>query len=174
MNIYLVRHGEAVPHGSAVALDADRPLSSKGEEDALAVGCALAAIDPEISTILTSPLLRAADTGTIIAKQFNGRAAVRASVNLAPGFSHKALLEELLALGSSAHVVAVCHQPDIGAFLSFLIADTSRAAVAFTPGSVAAVTLTPTGSQIEAQLRWLLTPELAAVLLLHPEQRRQT
>lgn len=61
--IYLLRHGDAVPHGEAE--DADRQLTEKGERQAEAAGRALAALGAEIDACLTSPKVRAADTAKL-------------------------------------------------------------------------------------------------------------
>ena len=51
MNLYIVRHAEAVPLGRGISRDADRPLSAHGERDAAVVGRVLALADPAVRTI---------------------------------------------------------------------------------------------------------------------------
>ena len=152
--------------------DAERPLSHNGERDAVAIGRVLAAVDPGIGLILTSPLTRAVQTGDRIAESFKVLPQQRLTEHLAPGFRPGALIEELLAIGSDAHVVMIGHQPDIGLLLCRLVADGSRAAIAFAPGSAAFLTATPMGEKLDAQLRWLITPQLAGSALEHRTSRR--
>lgn len=81
--LYLVRHGESagnVAREAAMAAgeltidlavrDVDVPLSSRGEEQAIALGKWFAALPPEQTpnVILTSPFLRAQNTAKIVAK----------------------------------------------------------------------------------------------------------
>jgi|WetSurMetagenome_2_1015567.scaffolds.fasta_scaffold23447_5 phosphohistidine phosphatase len=173
MHLYLIRHADAQPVGGTVRTDADRPLSARGEEDALALGRVLAATDPGIRLILTSPLERAVQTGARIAAAMPVPPERRITDHLAPGLRSRALTEELLALGSDARVVLVGHQPDMSTLLARLVGDGPRGAIAFVPGTVAFVTATPLGQQMEAQLRWLLTPQLAALLLERMESRKE-
>ena len=60
--IWLLRHGDASDHA---ADDASRPLTPKGERQAVAAGVALAALEAGIESCLTSPKVRALDTARI-------------------------------------------------------------------------------------------------------------
>ena len=60
--IWLLRHGDA---SDDAADDASRPLTPKGERQAVAAGVALAALDAGVETCLTSPKARAVDTARI-------------------------------------------------------------------------------------------------------------
>ena len=60
--IWLLRHGDAESHADD---DASRPLTAKGERQAVAAGVALAALDAGIEVCLTSPKLRALQTARI-------------------------------------------------------------------------------------------------------------
>jgi phosphohistidine phosphatase len=172
MHLYLIRHAEAQPPGGAVSTDADRPLSDRGEDDAAAIGRVLALTDPGIGLIMTSPLMRAVRTGSLIAGAFTPEPERRITEHLAPGFQIQALTDELLVLGSSARVVLIGHQPDMSVLLCRLIAAGARGSIAFAPGSVACLTASPLGQQIDAQLRWLLTPQVVLPLLSRMESRR--
>ncbi len=174
MHLYLLRHAEARPVGVASASDADRPLSDRGADEAERMGKVLALADPEIALVLTSPMRRAMDTGAAIAGVFPQPPSRRVTDHLAPGLRVRALVEELLALGSDLHVVLIGHQPDMTSLLSRLITGGTGTAVAFPPGAAACVTASPMGQQLEAQLRWMVTPDLAAALLGESEPRRRS
>ncbi len=60
--IYLLRHGDAE---AGKGDDAARRLTPKGERQAEAAGRALAALDAEINTCLTSPKVRAGETARL-------------------------------------------------------------------------------------------------------------
>jgi phosphohistidine phosphatase len=60
--IYLLRHGDAEDGDGD---DAARRLTAKGERQAVAAGRALAALEAEIDTCLTSPKVRAAETARL-------------------------------------------------------------------------------------------------------------
>ena len=163
MNLYLLRHADAVPVGGAVTQDSRRPLSPRGEDDAMLMGRALALLEPNVDIIVTSPLVRAIETGEIIGKEISDHPVMHVSEHLAPGFRDNALFRELLALGGGSNMIAVGHQPDMSDFVSYLIAGSEGASVAMSAGSVAKVVVE--GSEPQGLLAWLLTPE--AVRSLH-------
>ena len=106
MRLYLVRHAEAaqgVP-------DELRPLTPAGREAAVALGKDLLAEGVQADAVLTSPLLRARQTGDAIARAADIQA--RPDDRLAPG----ATLEDVKAAvsGRGETVVVVGHQPDCG------------------------------------------------------------
>ncbi len=158
MNLYIVRHAEAAPLGGAIHRDTDRPLTLSGEADAANIGRALSRMDSRVEIILTSPILRAVKTGEIISREMNNHPAVQASEHLAPGFNHRQLLDVLFAANRTGNIVAVGHQPDVGMFVSSLVADYSHPIVAMPPGAIAA--LTGDSAQGSFYLNWLLTPDV--------------
>jgi phosphohistidine phosphatase len=166
MNLYLARHGEAIATGGSIVRDADRPLSVRGEEDAALMGRVLAQMCPTLEMIVTSPLLRAIRTGEIMGAEISSHPVFTVSNHLAPGFRHKNLYDELIILCGDGDVLAVGHQPDLSAFISYLIAGPAPASVAMAPGTVARLTVLPGKSRPEATLDWLLTPQVAKSLTL--------
>jgi phosphohistidine phosphatase len=159
VNLYVLRHAEAAGIGGTVTRDVDRPLTAKGEQDAAMMGQALALLEPALSHVLTSPLVRAARTAELVTGAFRTRPIVRASDNVAPGIRIKTVLEELAGLGSATSVLLVGHQPDMGNFISSLIAGDSGAAIAMAPCAVAKIVLQQSATNPDARLVWLLTPE---------------
>jgi phosphohistidine phosphatase len=159
MKIYLVRHGEAMSAGGAVSRDADRRLTARGETAAKMMGQVLAHIDPEVRVILTSPLTRAVQTGKILRHELYDRPVLHVSENLSPGFRPKALLDEILVVGSGSSIAAVGHQPDLSQLIGYLIADSQRVSVAMTTLAIAGLELDGSTPHVQAQLSWLLTPE---------------
>jgi phosphohistidine phosphatase SixA len=106
MRLYLVRHGEAAPGDP----DELRPLTSEGREQARALGARLRNEDASPSVVLTSPLLRARETGAELAKALDVE--TEPEERLAPGAS----VEDVRAAveGRGEQVVVVGHQPDCG------------------------------------------------------------
>jgi phosphohistidine phosphatase len=106
MRLYLVRHGEAAPGDP----DELRPLTSEGREQARALGARLRNEDASPSVVLTSPLLRARETGAELAKALDVE--TEPEERLAPG----ATVEDVRAAveGRGGQVVVVGHQPDCG------------------------------------------------------------
>ncbi len=166
MNLFLARHGEAVATGGSVVRDADRPLSVRGEEEAVLMGRVLAQICPALEMVITSPLLRAVRTGEIMGNEITDHAIFTVSNHLAPGFRHKNLYDELVMLCGDGDVLAVGHQPDLSAFIAYLISGSASASVAMVPGAVARLTIQTGKSRPDAALDWLLTPQIAKSLVI--------
>ena len=101
--IYLLRHGEAVPHGETE--DAARPLTPKGERQSEAAGRALAALGEEIDACLTSPKVRAADTARLACQ------ALGVEPETAPELGGGGFDALALAAGRG-NVILVGHEPD--------------------------------------------------------------
>jgi phosphohistidine phosphatase len=66
--LYIVRHGEAMPHGTPGLDDDDRPLTAQGEERFAQAAQGLARIARRPDRIVTSPLPRARRTAELLAE----------------------------------------------------------------------------------------------------------
>ena len=106
MRLYLVRHAEAAPGDP----DELRPLTPGGRDQARALGKRLFSEDAVPAVILTSPLLRARETGGEIAKAFDIES--EPDERLAPGATVEDLREAVEGRGDQ--VIVVGHQPDCG------------------------------------------------------------
>ena len=106
MRLYLVRHAQAAPGEP----DELRPLTREGREQARALGERLRDEDVHPDALLTSPLLRARETGGELARALEVEA--EPDERLAPGAS----VEDIRAAieGRGERVVVVGHQPDCG------------------------------------------------------------
>ena len=104
MRIYLCRHAQA----AAGKPDELRELTSAGLEQARALGERLAALPAPPRLVLTSPLVRARQTGKELADATG--ATIRVEEALAPGATAAALIDALA--GEAGPVATVGHQPD--------------------------------------------------------------
>lgn len=163
----VVRHAEAANISAGINSDSERPLTGRGMADAIAIGRVLALLNQQPTLIMTSPLLRAVQTGSAIAEALSP--ALTASVNpiLAPGFEPRAFLEELLALQRSGtkSLLAVGHQPDLGKFITYVIAGRGTSSLGLVPGSASRLSIRFTGAHPEGILQWLVPPDAARALL---------
>jgi phosphohistidine phosphatase len=105
--LWLLRHGEAVPHDSK--LDTDRELTARGERQALAAGAALARLGVEFTACYTSPKMRARDTARLACRALNVEP--QEVPVLTDGFDREDALELLLAHDADARVLVVGHNP---------------------------------------------------------------
>lgn len=106
MQLYLVRHADATPGDP----DELRPLSDEGREQARELGERMRDDGVVPDVVLTSPLLRARETGDALARATG--ATSEADERLAPGTTAETLREAISGRGE--HVVVVGHQPDCG------------------------------------------------------------
>jgi phosphohistidine phosphatase len=106
MQLYLVRHADATPGDP----DELRPLSDEGREQARGLGERRRDDGVVPDVVLTSPLLRARETGDALARATG--AISEADERLAPGATAETLREAISGRGE--HVVVVGHQPDCG------------------------------------------------------------
>ncbi|MDQ2982803.1 MAG: histidine phosphatase family protein [Actinomycetota bacterium] len=106
MRVFLVRHAEAAPGEP----DELRPLTPAGRSAARELGERLARDRIEPAVVLTSPLLRARETGQAIAAEVG--CPTEPTDKLAFGASADDLRRAVAGRGQI--VVAVGHQPDCG------------------------------------------------------------
>jgi phosphohistidine phosphatase len=143
--LWLLRHGEAVPHDSKA--DDERELTPRGEAQAEAAGAALAALNAEFAACYTSPKIRARDTAALACRRLGVTPEEVAAVG--GDFSREDALELLLAHDDDARVLVVGHNP---AFAQ-VVHDFTGARVELPKGGVAAVAAGGTRGELLALLR---------------------
>ena len=143
--LWLLRHGEAVPHDSKP--DEERELTARGERQAVAAGAGLARLGVEFAAIYTSPKVRAADTAKLAAESLNVDPEVEDV--LGDGFEVADALELLARHDADAKVLVVGHNPSFAQ----VVHDLTGARVDFKKGAVAAVRLRGRQGEMIALLR---------------------
>jgi phosphohistidine phosphatase len=159
MNLYVVRHGEAVALGGAVRHDGERSLTERGREDARRVGEFLAKLEPSLRFILSSPMVRARQSAEAVAQAFSPPVPIQETEHLAPGFKPDALRREIRSIDPEESIAMIGHQPDLSQFIISVIEGESGASIALAAGGVAKLHFVG-GALSEATLEWLLTPEV--------------
>jgi phosphohistidine phosphatase len=153
--LWLLRHGEAVPHESKP--DFDRELTARGERQSIAAGDALARLALEFAACYTSPLLRAAGTAALACKQLSVTPEEREA--LGKEFDEQVARELLAEHEDGARILIVGHNPTFAQ----VVHDLTGATVDFKKGGVAAVRITGPG---RGELIVLLRPrELESIAL---------
>jgi phosphohistidine phosphatase len=144
--LWLLRHGEAVPHDSKDD-DAERELTARGERQAAAAGAALARLGLEFAAIYTSPKVRAADTARLAAEALN--VAPEQEDLLANGFDRADALDLLGRHDDEARVLVVGHDPSF----SQVVFDLTGGRVDFKKGAVVAIRLEGSRGELIVLLR---------------------
>jgi phosphohistidine phosphatase len=129
--LWLLRHGEAVPHDSKP--DDERELTPRGRRQAEIAGAALAKLGLEFAACYTSPKRRAVETAQLACRALNIEPAVAQSI--AGRFDRDDALELLLAHGADERVLVVGHEPTF----SQVVHEFTGGRVDFKKGGVAAL-----------------------------------
>jgi phosphohistidine phosphatase len=144
--LWLLRHGEAVPHESKP--DEERELTARGERQAAAAGAALARLGVEFAAIYTSPKVRAADTAKLAAEALN--VDPETEDVLADGFEDSDALELLGRHDDAdARVLVVGHDPSF----TQVVHDLTGARIDFKKGAIAAIRIQGRQGELIALLR---------------------
>src|SRR4051794_23720367 len=129
--LWLLRHGEAVPHDSKP--DDERELTPRGRRQSEAAGIALAALNVEFAACYSSPKVRARETAELACGHLNIEPEIAESIG--GQFSREDALELLLAHDADARVLVVGHEPSF----SQVVHDLTGGRIDFKKGGVAAV-----------------------------------
>ena len=143
--LWLLRHGEAVPHESKP--DAERELTARGERQAVAAGEGLARLGAEFDACYTSPKVRARDTARLACQALNIEPIEEEA--LTNGFDRDDALELVYAHGDDGRVLVVGHEPSF----SQVVHDLTGGHVDFKKGGIAAVRVERGSGELLALLR---------------------
>ena len=153
MELYFLRHGEAEPPALGGTDDA-RQLTERGRQDARLVAQALRRAGARPEVILTSPLLRARQTGEALEEVFGVSARVEERLRSGCTLGD---LQEVLADRPEARFVLVGHEPDVSRMVGRLIGDARVKMQTSCVARVEAEQVEPGGGM----LIWLLSPQVA-------------
>jgi phosphohistidine phosphatase len=143
--LWLLRHGEAEPHG--VREDAERRLTPRGEAQSRAAGKALRALTLTFQAVYTSPKVRARDTALLAAESLPEEPIV--TPVLAEDFDVADARDLLLGVEPDGRILVVGHNPDFAQ----VVFDLTGARVDFKKGGVAGVRLDGSRGELIALLR---------------------
>ena len=158
--LWLLRHGEAVPHESKP--DFDRELTPRGERQSAAAGEALARLGLEFAACYTSPLVRARGTADIACKQLSVAPEERDAIG--KGFDADDARELLAEHSDGERILVVGHNPSF----EQVVLDLTGARVDFKKGGVAGVRVSGPRAELIALLRPRELESLALSALPQP------
>jgi phosphohistidine phosphatase len=149
VNIYLVRHGEAVSE----RLDPERPLTSSGREEVQRMALMAVAKNVQVSAIFHSGILRAKQTAEILAEHLQFNLAVEQLSGLLPQDDPAVAKGELEAAASP--IILVGHLPHLNRLIALLVSgDVESGAMELPPAAM--VCCSNDGSKWK--ISWTLTP----------------
>jgi phosphohistidine phosphatase len=160
--LYLLRHGIAEPHGTPGVAEADRPLTSKGEERLVQIARGLQRLTIEPDRIVTSPLVRARRTAEIVAEVLGFDDRLEIAEILSPGYDAEEIREWLREREESS-LMMVGHNPNLTELLGVLIGVAGQVLpFDLKKGGVASLR---SGESDFHELKWLATPKLLRGLM---------
>jgi len=159
MDIYLIRHADALPLGtSGIGTDEERPLSEEGWKQAANLGKVFKKMGVTFDTIVTSPLARTQQTALQLRTMLElGESQVETRDELAPGGRPRKLARYLNGL-SGQSIALVGHQPDLTMYAGWLLGDKTLP-IHFSKGGAALVRLDTAFGKAAGELIWLVTPK---------------
>lgn len=154
MNLYLLRHGDAIEQSYE---DAARPLSPLGKEQARLAAHAFTVLNVALDAIFVSPLERAQQTAAIIEQELNLPKHATSEL-LLPGSDHLKFIDQLNKLAAS-NALLVGHEPHLSTLVSILINGKNYSHIAIKKGSLLFLEGPTPLERGKGSLRWMFTPE---------------
>lgn len=162
IELYLVRHAIAAERGPKFPDDRQRPLTPDGAQKFKDAARGLASLNVVVDLVLTSPLVRARETATILAAGL-GRRPIEELDALSPGGRRAAVVDAIAYQAKKyPRLALVGHEPDLGELAIALLGGTGT--IRFKKGAICAIDVdgaTPGGP---GTLRWLLPPRVLRAL----------
>ena len=163
IELYLVRHAIAAERGPKYPDDKLRPLTPAGSKKFSESVPGLMELGVVIDFVLTSPLVRARDTATLLASGLKPKPAIAEIEALAPGGRHQAIVEAIKTHAKRHRRLAfVGHEPDLGELAAKLLG--ARGNIEFKKGGVALIDVNGATPGGPGTLRWMLTPKALRAL----------
>ena len=159
MKCYFLRHGSAVDASEWSGTDFDRPLTGEGGERITRAAKTFAALHPNVDAIVTSPLVRAKQTATIVAKRLKLQDRLVEDERLGGGFGLSSLAEVLAEHRAAEAVMLVGHEPGMSRTVCEIVGGDR---IAFKPGTLACVNV-PNPATLAGELFWLVTAKILAL-----------
>ena len=159
MEIWLLRHAAAEERAES-GRDSDRTLTEDGHKRAREVARGLAALEPSIEHVLTSPYARARQTAEPAARALKLGGKVRQTAALEPDRDPEEILDEVRSEKAES-VLLVGHEPHMGALLGRLVLGSGGHAIPMKKAALARVSWDGSGP---GSLRALLPPKVLALI----------
>ena len=149
MNVYLVRHGEAVSEQQ----DPQRPLTSSGREDVERVARKATAKNVQVSAIFHSGILRARQTAEILAEALRLASGIQSLPGLRPQDDPAIAKAEIEAAENP--IMLVGHLPHLHRLVALLISgDADSQVMEFPPATM----ICCSNDMSRWEISWTLTP----------------
>ena len=162
MLVLLVRHAKAEQRaslGPGLKRDARRRRTEAGRARMRRIAMTLHKLVPSLDVLAASPLVRARETATIIARRYDDTPVLDLAP-LSPGGSEQELLQWLREQRADATVALVGHEPDLGLFASWLLSGRKLSFCPLRKAGACLISFDDTPAPGGGVLEWWLPPGL--------------
>jgi phosphohistidine phosphatase len=161
MIVYFLRHANAGTQMANPKKDEKRGLDKEGLEQCGYVGRALAALETQVDTIISSPLKRSTQTAALVGNEMGHEGKLQIEAALRPQATFAEFRKLLDKYAQQEAIMVVGHNPNLSEFLGRIVSDSGcEAAVELRKGAVAKVEL----RRSSGSLQWCLTPKILRTL----------
>jgi phosphohistidine phosphatase len=160
--IYLIRHAIAEERGDDWPDDSRRPITSKGAARMRQVVRGLRTLDVQLDLVLTSPLIRAAQTAELVVAGLKPSPKLAACKELASAGTPPGVAKALDAYADATHVALIGHEPNLGDLAAWLTG--ARQPFVFKKGGVCRLDFEGPPAAGAGRLAWLATPAMLRAL----------
>jgi phosphohistidine phosphatase len=161
MILYFLRHASAGERVANPKKDERRALDKEGIEQCGYIGRALAALNVQVDTIVSSPLKRSTQTASLVGNELGYEGKLQIDPGLRPGAGFADFRKLLEKYSRQEAIMVVGHNPNLSQFLGSVISDSGcEASVDLKKGAVAKVEMRRT----TGTLQWCVTPKLLRTL----------
>jgi phosphohistidine phosphatase len=163
MNIYLIRHGDAIELNQEIAGDDFRYLTPDGRDRTIVVTKKIKRLKTKFDLILTSPLVRAVQTAEITAATLGYKGEIITAIELMGGHSFHKFQQLIKKYSGYKNIACFGHAPDVNTFaLKLLNKDMRELKINFKKSSVCKIEY---NTEIETgTLGWFLNAETMKVM----------
>ena len=161
MELFILRHGIAVPRGSAdYPNDGDRPLTPKGIKAMRKIAKGMREMKLSFDHVLSSPLVRTKQTAELVVEKLQPDQSIEYSSHLEPEGDREVFINELIATcGAKDRILLVGHEPYLSGLISFLVCGDDSLQMNFLKGGLCKLSIDSLRIGKCATMEWLLTPK---------------
>lgn len=155
MELYIVRHSDAVPHGTM--RDPDRPLTDEGLKKMTKIATAMRKMGLTFDAILSSPYTRARETAEIAGEILECKLPVKLTPSLASDGNPADLLKEINDnFADEDRIMIVGHEPYLTILISILVSGRNNVSIKLGKAGVCKLTVERLRLEKCARLEWLM------------------
>lgn len=159
MDLYILRHGIAAPHGG-YADDSERPLTKEGIEEMKEIAKAMQKLKIDFEAVYSSPYVRARETAEIVVKKLEIEKRLTIKNQLKAEADPQILIDEIRAMKDwPASLLLVGHEPYLSSLIAVLTSGNINMLITLKKGGFCKMDVVEPRYGRCASLEWLMTPK---------------